>query len=92
MYTLPEDTRKFYMDHQEGFEMRMQLMWETVCAKMEVYNLSKSASKAVQQRFQKMKDIAWSYWIFPEEKDIMKLIDEAYGEHDQDLHQRNNAI
>lgn len=86
MYTLPEETKKYYIENREQLEIRKQSSMEVLEDYLKEFNLM-ILSKEVFERWTKIWEMAESYWIFPEEEDMKKMVNKIY-----ELHQGNNAM
>lgn len=77
MIKLTPDVKQFYVDNSDGVATRRRLGWEITECLTETYHLS-HLIKEIKEDFEKLWDVAESYWVLPEENDYVKLIDKVY--------------
>jgi hypothetical protein len=77
MHELPEDTRKYYVENPEGLALRKQLGIEYIEDYIIQFGLQE-LNKYVLEEYDKLWKFAESYWVFPDEEDYKKLVDNLY--------------
>lgn len=86
MHSLPEEIKKFYIEDREAFETRKQLSMECLEDYLKDFDMM-ILSKECFEKWEKVWKTAESYWIFPEEEDMKKMVNKIY-----ELHKGNNAV
>lgn len=77
MFKLSPEVKKYYIENPEGLAIRKQVGIELIEYWIEQFDL-KNYTKEIVEKYECLWDFAESYWIFPEEADYKKLIDEIY--------------
>ena len=77
MHKITGSIKQFYLENPELFEERVFLEMEMLENYLDEFDLI-SISKDAFNRWQKMWLNAKSYWIFPDQNDMKKLVEELY--------------
>lgn len=80
MHKIDNETKKYYLEHPEFLAQRKFIGLEILEGLIETHSLQKHTKETVET-FNRMWDVAESYWIFPELNDYKKLIDQVYANH-----------
>jgi hypothetical protein len=86
MLKLHDDIKKLYIKDSESLEKRKFVFYECLEDKIKQYFLEEY-SKEILSRADSMWKLAISYWVMPEEEDVMKIINEVYV-----IYHSDNAI
>ena len=70
MREIHENTKKFYQENPELFEQRKQLDWDVLCDRFE----SKIEMWRVAKDFERLWELAKSFYKLPDEKDYARII------------------
>ena len=78
MYKIPEDTKEFYEENPEKLEQRIFLSIQLLEDYLKDHGRMDIA-KPCFERWGKAWEVARSFWVFPDEKDMKKMVDEEYA-------------
>lgn len=79
MQKLDDRVKAFYLENPECLALRKFMGVEFIEDQLAKFH-TEHLTKEVMKRYQKLWDVAESYWIFPDEEDYKKLIDKCYEE------------
>ena len=81
MYKVHDNIKQFYVDFPEGLELRRQISRENLEYYLEYHNV-KDMSKEVFEKWERVWDVATSFWMFPDEEDMKNVVNEVYAKHE----------
>lgn len=68
-----------YIDQPDMLEARKWTFFEEIDCIVQKYNVDHLLPE-IEKKFLKMWDVATSYWIFPDQEDLMKIVDDVFKE------------
>jgi len=80
MINLSPTIKQFYIENPEGLAQREFQSLETLEDLIKKFRLEVHTPEIVAD-FNQLWKLSKSYWIFPEEKDYMKIIDKVYAKY-----------
>jgi hypothetical protein len=75
MYQLPPSIQIIYKNNDELLEIKFQAIWEQLCFEISAYNLDPSVLEKLKERFERLKKLANSFWMMPDMKDLLEIVD-----------------
>ena len=77
MHKIDNGTKQYYLENPEFLAQRKFIDLEVLEDLIERHKLEKH-TKEIAETFNRMWDVAESYWVFPELDDYKKIIDITY--------------
>lgn len=81
MYKIHENTKKFYEQNPELMEQRMFIAIQSMEDYLQAHDMMKLAKPAFE-KWDKLLAIARNYYIFPDNNDMKKIVDELYQKYE----------
>lgn len=77
MHKLTEEMKQMYLGDPEMLELRRMCLYEYLERRIKEFNVDHLMKESFDE-LDKLWDVARSYWFFPDNSDMDKLLDEIY--------------